>query len=161
VADLTGGDPACWAHLTARPRPLTAAETGALLAADVVAHLGTVDADGFAHVTPIWFVWDGTAFLMTCLPSRPHVHRLRADARASVCVDVEDDERADGERPNRQVRATGVAELLDDADGAVTRAITRKYLQGPGAGERVEARSARPRVVIRLVPETWVAVASV
>jgi PPOX class probable F420-dependent enzyme len=159
--DGDGGDPACWAHLTASPRPLSATETGALLAADLVAHLATVDDGGYPHVTPIWFLWDGEAFLMSCLADRPHVRRLRADPRASISIDAEEAERDDGQRPNRQVRATGVAELADDVDGAVTRAVTAKYLSGPGAAGQADARAQRDRVVIRLVPADWVAVASV
>ena len=81
-----GGDPACWAHLEAMPGPraLTATETGELLASDGVAHLATVDRRGFPHVTPIWFLWDGDAFVLSCLPHRPHVRRLRADPRVVI-----------------------------------------------------------------------------
>jgi nitroimidazol reductase NimA-like FMN-containing flavoprotein (pyridoxamine 5'-phosphate oxidase superfamily) len=158
VSDGEGGDPVCWADLpvaTGRPRPLTATEIGALLARDLVAHVGTVDADGFPHVTPIWFLWDGDAFVLSCRPNRPHVARLRANSKASILIDDEEPERSDGERPNRQVRAVGQARIFEDVDGASTTAIWRKYLRS------ASPRPAGPRVVIRLVPTSLVAVASV
>lgn len=143
------------------PRPLTAQEIEALLALDVPARLATVDAAGYPHVTPLWFVWAEGAFHLTSFPDRPHLRRLSANAHAGLCIDVEEPERVDGERPNRQVRAIGQAELFADAGGAWTQRITEKYLRGPTAPARSAARSADERVVIRLRPHRLLAVASV
>lgn len=74
---------------------------------------------------------------------------------------VELPERADGQRPNRQVRGIGHAELFADEHGAWTRAITLKYLQGPAAREHSERRAQQQRAAIRLRPTRLVAVASV
>lgn len=144
-----------------RPRPLAEHERELLLALEEPAHLATIDGDGFPHVTPIWFLWDGEAFVMTCLPDRPHLRRLRANPAASVCVDVEDPEGADGQRPNRQVRAVGTATVETDIDGEWTRQITHKYLHGPGAQAQADQRARHPRVVIRLASDRLVAIASV
>jgi nitroimidazol reductase NimA-like FMN-containing flavoprotein (pyridoxamine 5'-phosphate oxidase superfamily) len=144
-----------------RPRRLTEAEIAVVLEATVPIHLATVDGDGFPHVTPLWFEWDGTAFWMTSLVSKPHVRRLRANSAASVCLDVEDGERVDGERPNRQVRGVGRAELVDDVDGEHTRRITARYVIGPGRDRSIEQRGAVRRVAIRLEPAALIAVASV
>jgi PPOX class probable F420-dependent enzyme len=143
------------------PRPLSDREINALLAADVPARLATLDRQGFPHVTPLWFIWDGGAFYLTSLPDRPHVRRLGRDPRAGICIDVEEPERDDGERPNRQVRAAGTAELFADDRGLWTRRITRKYVTGAAADERAQQRAAQPRTVIRLAPARLVAVASV
>ncbi len=132
-----------------------------MLAADVPARLATVDRHGFPHVTPLWFVWAADAFHLTSLPDRPHVRRLERDPRAGICIDLEAPERADGERPNRQVRAVGNVALFADADGTWTRRVTRKYVRGPAAAAREDRRAADPRVVIRLAPVKLVAVASV
>lgn len=142
------------------PRPLTPEEIEALLALDVPARLATIDAAGFPHVTPLWFVWAEGAFHMTSFPDRPHLRRLGANPHAGLCIDVEEPERGDGERPNRQVRAIGQAELLADAGGAWTRRITEKYVRGPAAPARSAARSADERVVVRLRPRRVVAVTS-
>lgn len=136
-------------------------EIETLLGADVPARLATLDREGFPHVTPLWFIWTDGAFHLTSFPDRPHVRRLERDPRAGICVDVEAPEREDGERPNRQVRAVGTAELFADDRGAWTRRITRKYVTGAVAIERAETRAAAPRTVIRLEPAGLVAVASV
>jgi nitroimidazol reductase NimA-like FMN-containing flavoprotein (pyridoxamine 5'-phosphate oxidase superfamily) len=144
-----------------RPRSLTNQQRSELLELDQPAHLATIDASGFPHVTPIWFLWDGSAFVMTSLPDRPHVRRLRANPSASICIDIEEPERDDGERPNRQLRAVGTAIVEADAGGRRTARITRKYLHGPGAEGQTERRSSHDRVVIRLKPEQLIAVGSV
>jgi nitroimidazol reductase NimA-like FMN-containing flavoprotein (pyridoxamine 5'-phosphate oxidase superfamily) len=144
-----------------RPRRLDAREIEALLEFHVPAHLATLDANGFPHVTPLWFIWDHDAFYLTSIVDRPHLRRLAADPRAGIGIDVEDRERVDGQRPNRQVRAIGNAKLFPDDDAAWTTRITRKYLQGPAAAASVAARAADQRITICLRPTRLVAVASV
>jgi nitroimidazol reductase NimA-like FMN-containing flavoprotein (pyridoxamine 5'-phosphate oxidase superfamily) len=145
----------------ASPRRLSTAELEELLAADVPAQLATIDADGFPHVTPLWFQWTDGAFHMTSFAGRSHLRRLALNARAGLCVDIEAGERADGERPNRQVRAIGEAQTFPDAGGEWTERITRKYVTGPGLSVQLERRLSAERIVIRLEPERLVAVASV
>jgi nitroimidazol reductase NimA-like FMN-containing flavoprotein (pyridoxamine 5'-phosphate oxidase superfamily) len=142
-------------------RALQSSEVDELLHLAIPIHLATIDANGFPHVTPLWFEWDGQAFWMTSLTHKPHVRRLGRNPAASVCLDVEGEERADGERPNRQVRAIGFAELIDDVEGERTRRITEKYLQGPGREVMVNRRVGAPRVALRLAPRGVVAVASI
>lgn len=137
------------------PRRLSAEEIGSLLALDVPARFATIDADGFPHVTPLWFVWDDGAFHLTSYSDRPHLRRLAGNPRAGLCIDIERPAREDGQRPNLQIRAVGQAELFDDAGGAWTRRIDEKY-----GSARSPAR-VHDRVVIRLRPERLVAVASV
>ena len=151
--------PTFW-PMVKRPRRLDAREIDLLLALDVPARVATLDRDGFPHVTPLWFIWADGAFFMTSIADRPHLRRLAQNPRAGLCIDVEDAERPDGQRPNRQVRALGVAELAPDHDAHWTARITEKYVRGPSSGELVEARAADPRVVISLRPSKLVAVAS-
>lgn len=98
---------------------------------------------------------------MTSLPDKPHVERLRRDPRVGVVVDEEEPERTDGERPNRQVRAVGVANLSHDTGGVWTRRITEKYLNGPGRASKTDNCGRQRRVLIKLWPTRLVAVASV
>ena len=147
--------------ISAVPRPLNPDELDLLRAADVPARFATLDNLGYPHVTPIWFIWDGDAFRMTSLVTKPHVRRLRRDTRAGLVIDVERDERDNGERPNTQLRVVGDAELSSDIAGEWTRAITLRYLRGPGALSAAERRASQPRVVITLRPHRQVAVASV
>jgi len=144
-----------------RPRPLVPQEIEELLALDVPARLATLDRDGFPHVTPLWFVWADGAFYMTSIADRPHLRRLAANPRAGVLVDTEDGERDDGQRPNRQVRAIGEAEVFPDGGARWTSRITQKYVRGPSAAASIASRAADERVVVRLRPARVVAVASV
>ena len=137
------------------PRRLSEDEIEALLARDVPARLGSLDAEGFPHVTPLWFVWDDGAFHLTSYSDRPHLRRLAVNPRAGLCVDIEQPARPGGERPNLQIRAIGYAELFDDEAGAWTRRIDEKY------GSPRSAELTRDRVVIRLRPDRLVAVGSV
>jgi PPOX class probable F420-dependent enzyme len=139
---------------------MTSGEIEELLACHVPAHLATLDAHGFPHITPLWFIWAEDAFYMTSITDRPHLRRLARDPRAGICVDIELAEREDGQRPNRQVRAVGNADLMPDTDGIWTRRITEKYVYGPTAAERITMRTADKRTAIRLRPERIVAVAS-
>ena len=143
--------------LVNKPRSLKPEEIHALLRADVPARLATIDSHGFPHVTPLWFIWEEDAFHMTSFSDRPHLRRLHRNPQAGLCIDVEQREREDGQRPNQQVRVTGRAELFADDDGLWTRRITSKYVKGPG----LSRRTAEFRTVIRLRPLRLIAVASV
>jgi nitroimidazol reductase NimA-like FMN-containing flavoprotein (pyridoxamine 5'-phosphate oxidase superfamily) len=144
-----------------RPRRLEPGEIETLISLDVPARLATLDHDGFPHVTPLWFVWADGAFFMTSIADRLHVRRLSHNPRAGLCIDVEDPERTDGQRPNRQVRATGNVELAPDHDAEWTTRITGKYVRGAGRSEMIDSRAADDRMVICLRPTTLIAVASV
>ena len=96
---------------------------------------------------------------MASYADRPHIRRLRRNPRASICVQDEQAERSDGERPNRQVRATGLVDLMPDAGNRWTNKVQDKYLRFDQSQTR--DRGSPERVVIRLRPRRLVAVASV
>jgi PPOX class probable F420-dependent enzyme len=144
------------------PRPLNDEEIADLLASDTIARLATIDASGYPHVTPLWFLWADGAFHFASDSGRPHLARLRANPRVGLVIDAEDEQRSDGQRPNRQLRATGDATLCPDAEAAWTRRIWAKYITGSAAMNAAEAGLGdRQRVLIRIVPRHIVAVASV
>lgn len=138
-------------------RLLEGAELDALMGADVVAHLATIDAAGYPHVTPIWFLWGDNAFHLTSYTDRPHLDRIRANPRVGLVLDVEEPQRPDGQRPNRQLRIIGDATVSSDVDRQWTNLIRGKYL-----GERASpARTDAERALVRVVPLSRWAVASV
>ena len=140
--------------------PLDSPEVGQLLALDIPAHLATLDPDGFPRITPLWFLWEAGAFYLTSVEGRPHLRNLQRDPRASLCVDTEERVAIAGHRPNRQVKAYGLAHLAPDDEGYWTRRITRKYLAGPEGEERAAYRAAMQRIVIVLRPSRLIAVGS-
>jgi hypothetical protein len=96
---------------------------------------------------------------MTSYANRPHLKRIRANPRVGLVIDTEDEERSDGERPNRQIRVIGDATVTEDDEQIWTNRIWEKYLHSPAGSKRVQGR--RTRCHILLVPRHIVAVASV
>ncbi|MET0897609.1 MAG: pyridoxamine 5'-phosphate oxidase family protein [Mycobacterium sp.] len=137
-------------------RRLTTNEIDTLLAADVVARLATVDTGGFPHLTPLWFLWADGVFLLTSYAGRPHLDRIGGDPRVGLLIDVEEPQRRDDERPNRQIRVVGTAAVSVDVDGEYTDRIRAKYL-----GAVTTPAAGRARMLITVVPQRWHAVASV
>lgn len=143
-------------------RPLSDEETADLLASDTVARLATIDASGYPHVTPLWFLWEDGAFHLASDAGRPHLARLQANPRAGLVIDVEAGQRPDGQRPNKQIRAMGNAILSPDTTAAWTRRIWNKYIDGPPAKNAAEERLGdRQRVLITIIPVRIIAIASV
>lgn len=143
-------------------RPLNDEETADLLASDTVARLATIDASGYPHVTPLWFLWADGVFHLASDAGRPHLARLRANPRAGLVIDVEAAQRPDGQRPNKQVRAVGNATLTPDTGAAWTRRIWDKYINGPAARNALnEHLGDRQRVLITITPVRMTAIASV
>jgi hypothetical protein len=144
------------------PRRLNDEETADLLARDTVARLATIDASGYPHVTPLWFIWADGAFYLTSDSGRPHLARLRDNPRTGLVIDVEVEERPDGQRPNKQIRAVGDAMLSPGTGAAWTRRIWDKYIDGPAARNAAETRLGdRQRALIKIAPTRIIAVASV
>jgi hypothetical protein len=72
----------------ARRIAMTGDELDAFLGAERMCRLGSVDGDGAPHVSPLWFVWDGSAlWLYSIVKSQRWVNLMR-DTRVSVAVDA-------------------------------------------------------------------------
>lgn len=142
-------------------RKLVDAEIDQLLSADSIARLATIDAAGYPHVTPVWFLWVDDVFYISNYLDRPHLARVRSNPRVGLVIDTEQRQRGDGERPNRQIRVIGDAVVSADTAGEWTRRIRRKYIDetlSPGA---VERGLHRGRALITIAPVQIHAVASV
>lgn len=142
-------------------RRLEVTEIGELLGLDVVAHLSTIDSQGYPHVTPIWFLWEDERIYLTSYPSRPHLGRIMRNPKVGLVIDVEAELQADGERPNKQVRLVGDATVSIDRDETWTRRIRAKYIDSTIAPDAVERAAARERAVVTITPHKITAVASI
>jgi nitroimidazol reductase NimA-like FMN-containing flavoprotein (pyridoxamine 5'-phosphate oxidase superfamily) len=49
--------------------------------------VGTVGVDGAPHVSPLWFVWDGTALWMNSIVKSQRWTNFDRDPRVSVVID--------------------------------------------------------------------------
>jgi PPOX class probable F420-dependent enzyme len=51
---------------------------------ELVIWLTTVSPEGQPQSTPVWFLWDGDAFLIYSQPGKPKLHNLADNPRASL-----------------------------------------------------------------------------
>src|SRR3954468_8421964 len=63
-------------------------ERDAFLASERTCRVATVGGDGAPHVTPLWFVWDGSALWLTSIVRSQRWTDLQRDSRVSVVVDA-------------------------------------------------------------------------
>ena len=66
-------------------------ERDAFLALERTCRVATVGGDGAPHVTPLWFVWDGSALWLTSIVRSQRWTDLRREPRISVVVDAGED----------------------------------------------------------------------
>jgi general stress protein 26 len=71
----------------ARRIAMTKDELDAFLAEERMCRLGSVDGDGAPHVSPLWFVWDGSALWLHSVVKSQRWINLMRDPRVSVAVD--------------------------------------------------------------------------
>ncbi|MFB8776034.1 pyridoxamine 5'-phosphate oxidase family protein [Streptomyces broussonetiae] len=67
---------------------MSSEELDAFLAAERTCRVATVSADGTPHVSPLWFVWDGTSLWLYSLTRSRRWADLRREPRVAVVVDA-------------------------------------------------------------------------
>jgi PPOX class probable F420-dependent enzyme len=134
-------------------RGLTAEERDAFLTSGAMfAKIATTNEEGWPTVSPVWYEWDGSSFLVVGKERTGYVRNLRRDPRCGVLVD-------NPGLPYMRVSALAVAEFLpDDFDWKTpaTRMVLR-YIGEEGM-DYAKATFEFPRVSLRLVPKrmsTW------
>jgi hypothetical protein len=63
-------------------------ERDAFLSSERTCRVASVGADGSPHVTPLWFVWDGTSLWLTSIVKSQRWADLGRDGRVGVVVDA-------------------------------------------------------------------------
>lgn len=117
------------------------------LRTDRIAWLTTVGADGVPRSSPVWFVWDGTSFLVD---SRPDAAKLRAvRAHPAVSLHLEGDGRG-----GDIVTLEGTAVVDDGAPPAdEVPAYVAKYADGiAGLGKDPAGFAADDATAVRITP---------
>jgi PPOX class probable F420-dependent enzyme len=70
---------------------MTAEEVDGYLRSERTCRAGTVGADGAPHVSPLWFVWDGSALWLNSVVKSQRWTNVMRDPRVSITVDGGDD----------------------------------------------------------------------
>ena len=144
---------------TATPEnALSQAETDEYLGRRILARMATQRADGYPHLTPIWFIWEGGRFLHTLGAGRVHLANLARDPKMSLVID-EDYRLADGLAAGaRSITVRGDAALSQDPAliHDVTYKTLLKYLGEEDAKLYTEPIMAEGRTIVTMNPTAWV-----
>lgn len=121
----------------------------ALLETAPNAIVATIRPDGVPQLTPNWFLWTGSTFLISTAERAIKTRHLRRDPRIVLCIDDADS--------GDYVQVTGTATIVSgDAVREPTLALCRKYMPA----DTVEAHwnslvADGPRVIIEVQPERY------
>ncbi len=128
---------------------MTDQELQALLSLSNNAIVGVNRASGGPQLTPVWFAWDGTAFIFTTTRDRAKYLNLKRDPSISLIVD--------DLATHRYAVAYGQAEIIEQKVGELARPIIQKYVPADQVEQRVQAVANDPsRVLVVLRPEKLV-----
>jgi PPOX class probable F420-dependent enzyme len=131
--------------------PLSAAELDALLREPIVARLGTVDADGYPVIVPIWTEWDGSAIWLVVRSKADYAANLRD--RPKVCLSVVRPDAAD-----TRALILGRAEIIEGPGPLsgrledVARRMAHRY-EGEAGDRYINDSRGWPRLLVRVVPD--------
>ena len=125
-----------------------------LLAPGRTGHLATTRADGRAHVAPIWFTLDGDDVVFNTAADTVKGRNLTRTGRAALSVDLP-------VHPYAFVHLEGPVTIEEDPDvyREWTRTISARYVPYPEVDEYTERNAVPGELLVRLHPETIVAVA--
>lgn len=96
-----------------------------------VARLATIGKDGYPHVTPLWYYWDGECVYFALTTKRQSCKNLQLNPRASVVIDMD-------ERPLIGMRLNLAKAVLIIGDVQLTAVGSGKKVTieaGPWKGE--------------------------
>jgi uncharacterized pyridoxamine 5'-phosphate oxidase family protein len=119
VRNMTGIDRKLSGALAWSPQvAMSREEIDEFLSGRWIARLATIGADGYPHVYPFWYYWDGEGFYLTATRTRGSFRDLKSNPRCSVVIDM-DDRPLMGMRTNmaRAVMITGDAEMAEVGSG--------------------------------------------
>lgn len=111
-----------------------------------IGRLGTTNNDGTPHITPVWYRFDGGAFLvLTERGSRKH-RNIERDPRVAFCIDED--------RPPYHTVLVSARVAVEDAPGREWREALAIHYLGEEAGKRYTAENVHPNnIMLRIVPE--------
>ncbi|HWO70032.1 MAG TPA: pyridoxamine 5'-phosphate oxidase family protein [Actinomycetota bacterium] len=114
--------------------------------------IATTDEAGWPTVSPVWYLWDGSSFLVVGKEKTGYIKNLRRDPRCGGLVE-------NPTLPYKRVSFKGVVEFLpEDFDWkSPAREMILRYI-GPEGLAYGEATFDFPRVPIRIWPKlmsTW------
>jgi PPOX class probable F420-dependent enzyme len=124
-----------------------------------VGRLATQREDGWPHLTPIWYVWEGDRFVLSLGKSRRHLANIARDPHVTLIVD-EDPRTSDLSKSPRAVVCYGLGRLVEDEAGVrgITTKVEERYLPADARGPELdELLWFEGRVGVEITPQRWLA----
>lgn len=114
------------------------------------ATLGTVRRDGSPQASVVWYLWDGSTFLISTVPTTAKWHNLRRDPRCSLCIEEPES--------GQMVVVYGRARLDDGDVRARTRDLVAKYYDNAVDTDAHMDRifQSNDRVLIEVIPDRMI-----
>jgi PPOX class probable F420-dependent enzyme len=122
------------------------------LRSDVMIWLNSVRADGRPHSAAVWFLWDGSVFLIFSQPNTQKIRNLRQNTNVLLALD-------DTKNGSDVIQVEGKAELLEGNNevSATLPAFVEKYgAMIKGMGWKPEDLAADYSQAIRITPTKFV-----
>ena len=122
------------------------------LRSDIMIWLNTVRPDGRPHSAAVWFLWDGSQFLIFSQPNKQKIRNLQHNPNVVLALD-------NTKNGSDVIVIEGKAELLKQGDvNATLPAYAEKYLSElKSMGQTPEAMAADYSQAIRVTPTKFVA----
>ena len=116
---------------------MTKQEIDEFLSGRWVARLATVGQNGYPHIAPLWYYWDGECVYFELTRSRQSYKNLRQDSRCSVVIDMDD-------RPLMGLRSNLAKAVLIIGDAETTEVGSGDHVlieAGPWKGEHTPEKA--------------------
>jgi len=118
-------------------------EAKRLLNAPEYAVLATVEPDGQPQLSVVWVAREDEDVLVSTVRGRRKELNLRRDSKVTILVYPADN-------PQEYLEVRGQAVLVDDPDGDLIQALSRKYTGKPFTADE---GTGNERVIVRIRPE--------
>ena len=111
--------------------------------------VGTLGEDGFPHLAPVWYRYDGTRFHIWTLETRTWVRYIASDNRVGFSVH-------ESEGSSRGISAKGRAQIVTSDGEGVTQEIlhiTQRYVPNARDVEPYIHRWRHLRTIVSITPD--------
>lgn len=135
---------------------LSEEELRAFLAGPWICKLGTLTAEGYPAVNPVWYEYDGAGYTIIGRERADWVGHIRRDPRVGLCID-------DPDGAHARVLVRGRAEIVEGPSVRglwlpVARRMAARYMGGESGGAYMDRTLDFPRYTVYVRPEqttTW------
>ena len=110
-----------------------------------IARMSTIDANGYPHTVPVWFMLDGSDLVVIGTRDARKVSHILANPKGSIQIGGEPDDESG-------YLFKGQFTIEEDPDRRWVKTMTMRYENGAQADKDIAAWSALDMILMRLKP---------